>query len=47
MDQTFWMTTGLYPQSLIISFPQSIEVKGIKITGSGSKAKYQSIKLFS
>jgi len=41
------MTTGLYPQSLIISFPQSIEVKGIKITGSGSNAKYQSIKLLS
>ena len=36
MDQTFWMTTGLYPQSLIISFPQSVEVNGIQITGSGS-----------
>ena len=31
------MTTGLYPQSLIISFPQSIEIKSIKLSGLGSK----------
>jgi len=41
MDQTFWMTTGLFPQSLIISFQQSTEVRGIKITGSGSNFIFQ------
>jgi hypothetical protein len=35
-EQTFWMTTGLYPQSLVISFPQTVEVKSVKITGHGS-----------
>lgn len=30
------MTTGLYPQSLIISFPQTVEIRSVKLSGSGS-----------
>ena len=36
-EQTFWMTTGLYPQTVILSFPQSIEIKSVKLNCYGSK----------
>lgn len=31
-NHTFWVTTGLMPQSLTISFPQVMNVRNIKIT---------------
>ncbi|CAF0728946.1 unnamed protein product [Brachionus calyciflorus] len=31
-DTTMWMTTGLLPQSLTISFPKVVEIKQILIT---------------
>ena len=36
-ENTFWMTTGLFPQMLIIMFQNTIELKTIKLTGYGSK----------
>ena len=31
------MTTGLYPQSFVISFPQNVEVKGMQLISFGVK----------
>ncbi|CAF0728925.1 unnamed protein product [Brachionus calyciflorus] len=31
-SSTFWVTTGLLPQSIIISFPNVVNLKKIKIT---------------
>lgn len=29
---TYWVTTGLMPQSVTISFPQSTEIRDVKLT---------------
>ena len=34
-EQTFWTTTGLFPQTLILTFPNSIEIKAVKMTCYG------------
>jgi heat shock protein beta-11 len=36
-DSTFWMTTGLYPQVVVITFPQQVEIKSIHIKCTGIK----------
>lgn len=36
-DKTFWMTTGLYPQSFVITFPQTVEIKGMQLISFGIK----------
>jgi hypothetical protein len=36
-DGTFWMTTGLYPQSAVITFPQQVEIKGMQLLSLGVK----------
>jgi hypothetical protein len=30
-ENTFWMTTGLYPQSFVITFPQIIEFRSLQV----------------
>lgn len=37
-EQTFWMTTGLFPQTVILTFPQNIEIKSVKVSGYGGKS---------
>jgi hypothetical protein len=31
------MTTGLYPQSAVIKFPQQVEIKGMRLLSLGVK----------
>jgi hypothetical protein len=31
------MTTGLYPQSFVVTFPQTVEIKGMQLISFGIK----------
>jgi hypothetical protein len=47
MNETYWMTTGIYPQSLTISFPQTRIISSLSITGFGSILNYNIKTIFS
>lgn len=34
-EQTFWMTTGLFPQTLILTFPNNSEIRTLKMNSYG------------
>lgn len=34
---TFWSTTGMFPQEFVISFPSTVEIDAIKMTCSNGK----------
>lgn len=36
-EKTFWVTTGMFPQEFIITFPNAIQVSSIKISSKGLK----------
>lgn len=40
-EQTYWMTTGLFPQSLVISFPQTVEIKALKLSSYKSNILFR------
>ena len=39
-EKTFWMTTGLFPQTIVLTFPHTIDIRSIKLTAFGSKLIY-------
>ncbi len=36
-ESTFWMTTGLFPQAFVISFPSMVEFRALQLRSTGVK----------